>query len=416
LKKIPFIAAVFLFSLSCLFPQGIEIKSLKVYSGNNEASFPIIVRDGNRSGKITIEFDVKSNSVPNFSIIFKFCNKNWIPYDNLFLLNQGKNTYYNLHFSLLPNTVKAANYHFIESFPDGKGYVDFPFSGNWMFFITDSQDTSLVYGSGKFFSIRNDVALNDTITNEQLNDKIYFPTDLAKVFNITTSFYLPANFVPSHVNLVEVIENQKIDYPFIITRNNNTDSKQYFWNGDRQFSFVVRNVLPGNEYRQVDLRDSYKYAGPNVNAHLDGMDYSRFFQEGGNDLFGGSILTNYDNAYADYLNVTFSIRPQNEIKGGVWLVGAFNSWLLNKNYEMEFNNGVYSITIPLKRGIYDYQYVTASLFNGQIVNPDWVILEGNSWQTSNLYQIFLYYRDQNFGGYDRIIGYQQIMSNDKWKN
>jgi 1,4-alpha-glucan branching enzyme len=108
------------------------------------------------------------------------------------------------------------------------------------------------------------------------------------------------------------------------------------------------------------------------------------------------------------LNVTFSIRPPEEILNNIFLVGAFNNWKLSLDYQMKKAGGVYSITIPLKRGIYDYQYVVADVIDNEIVNPDWILLEGNTWLNSKEYDIFIYYNEQDRGGYERIIGYKRI--------
>jgi hypothetical protein len=64
----------------------------------------------------------------------------------------------------------------------------------------------------------------------------------------------------------------------------------------------------------------------------------------------------------------------------------------------------------LKRGIYDYQYVIGYFDKAKndVVVLDWIELEGNDWKTGNLYQIVVYYRDPNFGGFDRIIGFKKI--------
>ena len=75
---------------------------------------------------------------------------------------------------------------------------------------------------------------------------------------------------------------------------------------------------------------------------------------------------------------------------------------------MEKVAGVGSITIPLKRGIYDYQYVVADVINNQIENEDWLMLEGNTWVNKKEYDVFLYYNDPDLGGYERIIGYKRI--------
>jgi len=255
-----------------------------------------------------------------------------------------------------------------------------------------------------------DVGLSASIKKEQLEDKVYFPLALGKVFNITSELNLPEELFPGFVDHVEIIENQKIEYPIIVDRIFNTNTRQFYWNGDKKLSFTARDILPGNEYRQTDTRNFNKFNSKNVKAQFDGLEYSRFFKQGRKDLNGGSIFLNYKNDYATYLNVTFSIRPPEENFGSIFLVGTFNNWQLLQEYEMENNSGIYSKTAELKRGTYDYQYVAADVVNGKIKNADWLILEGNYWETSNTYHIFLYYKDPNYGGYDRLIGYSKIVS------
>ncbi len=400
-----------LLAASLLYCQRIEVKSLKVYSGNDETSFPVIGTGKNMQGYITVEFDVKAGYLPNMNIVFRFCDRNWNPYQNIFLMNQGKNIDYNIELSRLPHTVKEADYHFTGSFPNPKANVSFPFSGKWMFYITDSQDTSIVYAGGKFYVVYPEMDVRDTIKNDKLENKIFFPADLAKVFNVTAGFTIPQKLYPQYVDHVEIVENQKINYPFIIGRGFNTSTRFYSWNADRTFSFTARDIRPGNEYRQVDLRNTDVFIAKDVNAHLDKIDYSRFYTEGRHDLNGGSILTNYNDYYATYLNVTFTVSPPDPVSEGIFLTGAFNNWIISDKYRMSNENGLYTITFPLKRGIYDYQYVISDYSNGSFSKADWVTLEGNSYETTNIYNIFVYYNDPSYGGYDRIIGYQQAESN-----
>jgi hypothetical protein len=77
---------------------------------------------------------------------------------------------------------------------------------------------------------------------------------------------------------------------------------------------------------------------------------------------------------------------------------------------MENIGGVYNKTIEIKRGAYDYQYAAADVVSNNTKNENWIVLEGNFWETENLYHIFIYYHDPNYGGYDRIIGYRVILS------
>jgi hypothetical protein len=173
---------------------------------------------------------------------------------------------------------------------------------------------------------------------------------------------------------------------------------------------MIRDIKPGNEYRQTDLRNTNKFQSGNVKAQFDGIEYPRFDKFGRKDLNGGEELTNYNNDYADYLNVTFSFRPADNFYGNIYLTGAFNNWQVLPAYQMINDGGLYNKTIELKRGIFDYQYVIADFINGEIKNQDWVQLEGNFWETENVYHIFIFYQDPDFGGFDRIIAYQKLTS------
>jgi hypothetical protein len=409
LKNITFLLLLFIFS-TFTFPQDVVIKSLRAYTAGDETSLPVIYYGKNGGNNITIEFDVESEFIPNFNIVFRYCDRNWVPTNNIFLMNQGKDVAYFLDLVTLPNTVEDAKYRFQGNFPAGFNDIEFPFSGKWIFFITESNDTSIVYASGRFFVVHEEVGLRTTFKREQLEDKVYFPADLAKIFNITTEFNLPDELFPGFVDLVEIVENRKIDYPIIVDRSFNTNVRQFYWDGNRKFTFTVRDIYPGNEYRQTDLRNTNVFNSKNVKAQFDGIEYSRFFKDAPKDLNGGSVLTNFSNDFATYLNVTFSVRPPDEITGNIFLTGAFNNWQLLPEYEMINNGGLYTETISLKRGVYDYQFVTADVINGTIKNENWIVLEGNTWQTSNIYHVFLYYHDQNYGGYDKVIGYSKIIS------
>lgn len=403
MRSLKYLIISTLFLLQTASAQKIQIKSLKAYT-NNETDIPILFRNK----KLNIEFDVQSDFQPNLVIVFRFCDKNWMPYDNLNLRNPGKNVEYNLQFQNLPFTVTEARYHYQGHFPNQNNYVSFPFDGKWRYYITDFQDTSKIYASGKFFVVDTLVSLSVSKKNEQLEDKNYFPYALNRVFNIETDFSLPQNYLPSYVKDVEIIENHKIAYPFVINRGFNTNTRQYYWDGNRKFRFIARDIRPGNGYRETDFRDSNIFNTKDIDAQIDGIEYSRFFQFGNHDLYGGSIFLNYKNEYATYLNVSFLFKPPDNTYNNIYIVGSFCNWKVLPNYIMKKNGDLFSLPISLKRGIYDYQYVTADMNGNQAYNIDWNVFEGNFYETSNLYHIFLFYKDQNYGGYDKIIGYYQL--------
>jgi hypothetical protein len=391
-----------------VFPQDFIIKSLNVYTTDNQTSLPVLT-GGN---KLIIEFDVQGKFIPNMNIVFRFCDKDWTPTKNIFLLNSQYSTYYFLDFEELPiMVVDDARYHHKSSYPDDRDQVQFPFSGKWRFYLTDTEDSSIVYATGKFFVVNDDVNLGVTIKRDELEDQSYWPVELAKAINITSDFYLPDDFHPSFVDRIEIIDNQRLYDPVVIDRETNTLYRFYKWDANRSFTFTARDIPAGNEFRQVDIRDKNLFIGKNVKAQLDGLEYSRFFLNPLNkDLNGGKIFSDYDDEFATYLNVTFSIRPPEENFQNIFLVGAFNDWKLSLDYKMNESGGVYSITIPLKRGTYDYQYVAADIDYGEILNPDWLVLEGNTWLNSKEFDVFLYYNEQDKGPYERIIGYKRVKS------
>ncbi len=404
----------FIFSLSIValifltetFSQEFIIKSLNVYTSDNLTSLPVL--DG--SNKLVVEFDVQGDFFPNMNIVFRFCDKGWIPTKNVFLLNSQYSTYYFLDFEELPiMVVEDARYHHKSTYPDDRGQVRFPFAGKWRFYLTDTQDSSIVYATGKFFVVNDDVNLGVTVKRDELEDQSYWPVELAKAINITSNFYLPEDFHPAFVDRIEIVDNQRFYYPILIDRKTNTLFRFYKWDANRSFTFTARDIPAGNEFRQVDIRNNNLFSTKDVRAQLDGLEYSRFFLNPLNkDLNGGKIYSDYKDEFSTYLNVTFSIRPPEENFKDIFLVGAFNNWQISMDYKMNETEGVYSITIPLKRGIYDYQYVAAEIDNVEIINSDWLVLEGNTWVNSKEYDIFLYYNEQDKGGYERIIGYKRI--------
>ncbi len=405
MKKIFFLLLVVFSSIS--HSQEIEIRSLNVYTSNNKTSIPVLT---STKDFLIIDFDVKAEYPPNFNILFKFCDRNWIPTDNIFLQNQGQNTAYNLEFFSLPSTVEDASYHYSNKFPDKFGYVNFPFSGKWKFFIVDSQDYSKVYGEGKFFVVKSAQPINVNIKKETLDDEVYYPPQLGLVDWVITDLNLRSEFFPFFVDEMEIVQNHLLNYSKVVNRNSTDRNRVFEWDGGSKLKFIAKDVRPGNEYRQVNLNDITVFNSKNVKAQFDGLEYSRFFIQGKEDLNGGLSFRAPKDIYSTYMNVLFQIKPPEEIFGDIHLLGAFNDWTISENSKMNFNGDYFDKTILLKRGVYDYTFVVVKGDYDIPENIDWYSLEGNFWETSNEYNVFLWYRDQEYGGYDRIIGYSKIQT------
>lgn len=394
------IIVFFLFVIN-LFPQ-IVIRSLHVYTTDDNRSFPVV----NTKNKLVIEFDVDSKNLPDLNIIFKFCDKNWNPTDNIFLQNQGQNTAFILDYISLPVSVEEAKYNFSNKFPDSDGYVSFPYSGKWKFFIVDSHFPDKILAEGKFIVDLSEVELDVSIKKSNLMDKIYSPNELSRSFEISIDAKIPDEFFPNFVEEVEIFRDHLIDFSLKQNRNNALNfNRDFKWDGANKLTFIFRDLRPGNGYRQVNLMNTNLYSGKNVQAQFDGFETTRFYSSPSNDFNGGMQLRNPKDPYANYMNVKFRLKPANEIYNDVYLIGAFNNWKISDDYKLEFDGDLFTKTILLKRGIYDYQYVIVDKKKNEY---DLYSLEGNNYNTSNTINILMFYRDPQFGGYDKLIGFSRI--------
>ncbi|MBU0474596.1 MAG: DUF5103 domain-containing protein [Bacteroidetes bacterium] len=397
---------IILFSFSSIFAQDdYEIKSLRIFQINDETSFPVSIY----GSKLTIEFDLKCDDLPNWEIKFMLCDKNWEPYDSGLLIDEIYNTERNLWFENLPFRSESADYHYVNSFPNEN--VKFPFSGKWMFFIRDSYEPDVIYGEGKFYVV-NETATNLKTSLEQnrMHGKNIVPAVFGEIFDLQVSVTVPESLFVDKVDCVELIENRKIEYPILIDKSYDDEFKYYEIDSYNSYSFFVKNIQPGSAYRQVDLMNKTKHQAPKTFAHFDGIEISNKFRPGSNDYLGGSKIMNYKNVNSEYLDVEFRLRPPEEYYENIFLVGAFTNWDIYPDFQLIEKDGIYSANVELKRGVYDYQYVVANVENNYLTNIDWIELEGNSWSTVREYNIFLFYKTDELGGYDKIIAYKKIRS------
>ncbi len=401
---------VLLFYSTSFSQNYVEIKSLQTYIGSNEISIPILLRSNPQKPKLTIEFDIDSDSPPNLEIRFKFCDKEWVPEDNIFLNNPFQNYADNLWYRHLPTSVKNAYYHYKGSFPDQQ--TEFPFDGKWIFEIVNLDDDDKILDEGKFIIVSNTMAISVNISENSLINNDVENNEFNNAYEMEISFNLADSLFPDYVENVEIIQNHLLDFPEKIEKEV-TDNRYLEWDGARSFTFGARDLFPGNSYRQTNLMDINRFAPPKTNSQLDRIETSNFYVHPVNDFFGGMKLLDWKDEYAQYMDVDFTLRAPKKLYKDVFLVGAFTDWQVWPSYKMKNNDGLYTTTVELKRGIYDYQYVLGIINNNNITSLDWLYLEGNDFRRKSIYNIFVYYRSRDNGEYDQIIGYKRIVVNGK---
>ncbi len=396
---------LFFVSLNITFASEPVIKSLQYFANNRISKLPVL--NINSNNRLTIEFDIEAETEPNFNIRFQFCDAEWEPYDNLLLEGIGENVAYNIDIERLPITTEGAQYSVSEQFPNQN--VKFNNSGKWMFFITDPFDEEIIYDYGKFYVIENIVKLNSSIQDWRREGRVSSNNANDRVLNFKVNFNLPDSLIPFRVEQIELVKNLEVEYPIKLEKDAFAENRIYEWNGANKFEFGLRDLQPGNEYRSTNLKDHNQYQYPITRAQFDGIEYSRFYKLGSKDMNGGFLLMDKKNIYSDYLITKFQFKPPDPINEDIFIVGSFTNWEVLPWFKMEKENDLYSISIELKRGVYDYQYVTGLIVDELVTQIDWRIFEGNFWDTENVYSIFLYYKAPEKGEYDKIIGFKQIV-------
>jgi hypothetical protein len=184
----------------------------------------------------------------------------------------------------------------------------------------------------------------------------------------------------------------------------------------RHFNFE-NNFKAGNEFRFFDLR-SIRYSGQNIERILtydNGSDAFLYIDKPRNrtvyshirDMNGGYYIENKESPEADlesdYVKVHFFLELEKKSSEDIFLAGKITDWRFEKVNQMRYMDasGLYSCSLLLKQGYYDYCYYMP----GTKENP--YVLEGSYSETRNEYDVIVYFRDQMLNA-DLIIGYARF--------
>ncbi|OOG77251.1 DUF5103 domain-containing protein [Algoriphagus sp. A40] len=177
----------------------------------------------------------------------------------------------------------------------------------------------------------------------------------------------------------------------------------------------------GNEFRFVDLR-FIRATGVNIadvkveetvifaNALTDqprpGGVYSQYLDLNGqymvytNDRPGGN-----PEVESEYIYTTFYLQvdPNRDIR----MLGSLTAWGNNPDSKLTYDpkTGLYSTSILVKQGWYDYQYGFPTE-DGYDSDP----IEGSFFETENEYEVLVYYRALG-SRYDQLVGYVYLHPN-----
>ena len=112
---------------------------------------------------------------------------------------------------------------------------------------------------------------------------------------------------------------------------------------------------------------------------------------------------------ADYCYVNFFLPVTSPFSGGrLYVYGQLSNWDTLADCRMKYDEKLrgYECWTLLKQGFYNYQYV---FVDDQLKTADPSVVEGDSWETENDYDILVYYHAPG-DRYDQLIGFKRTNS------
>lgn len=208
-----------------------------------------------------------------------------------------------------------------------------------------------------------------------------------------------------------VIQNRRWDTHVSGIKPTYIRTNQFEYSFNRKLIFTA-----GNEYRRFEI----------IDRRVPMMNVDRIYRERGDyhaqlypdkprknylydqDQDGRYLIRNeYDaeiDTESEYIHTHFTLVSPRLPGGEVYLNGNLTDNSYDAYYQMEYNDVArqYEITLPLKQGSYNYQYL--------VVDEDGIghteLTEGDFYQTENEYHVYIYHRA--FGErYDRLVGFQK---------
>ena len=261
----------------------------------------------------------------------------------------------------------------------------------------------MVYANS--LNIKSQVGMSASVSERLVNQQIEFTIDYSNMF----------------------ISNPLLDIKVVIRQNHRWDNAIYNLRPTmvredinqlvyRNFD-LKNNFRAGNEFRFFDMR-SLRYSGQNIEKiirHENGFDVFLYIDKSRrtkpytiiDDLNGGYFIQNKETTdvhlESDYGRVNFFLEMPEKMTEPVYLAGKLTDWSYSDENKMQYleNSGLYTCSLLLKEGLYDYCYQVPDNQN------DTNILEGNHIETRNEYEIIVYYKDPSINS-DMILGYKRM--------
>jgi hypothetical protein len=279
-------------------------------------------------------------------------------------------------------------------------------SGNYMLKILN--ESKEVVFSRKFILCENIVQVPIQVRRSRTGKDINYKHNLDfSIKSNTIQFQTPNTNVKILIYQNGQINNGITNIKPMYTIGNDLiyryDKETQFWAGNEFLFFENKTIrVAANSVGKVDSNSGVYNSHLYTNIARNNQAYTDF-----RDVNGNFVVSNFGSENpqieSDYAWVYFSLSaPTYYGKNDIYVNGMFNNYALSEENRMEYNKekGLYEKAIMIKQGFTNYQYVIADK-TGKIDAEN--AIDGNFFQTENLYNIIVYYR-MNGQRYDRVIG------------
>ncbi|MCE3076754.1 type IX secretion system plug protein [Chryseobacterium gwangjuense] len=390
-----------LFSLSGLM-FGQNIQSIQLFNPQTNDETPVI----KMNETLVLSFDDLTNGSEIYRYTIKHYNRNWED-DNLFFTEFANGSLNGLldNFQYSFNTLQAYT-HYKLTFPNEK--IQPKISGNFELIVyKDSAEKPLF--KRRFYVVEDNAAVALEVSrfadkNPNINQRVEVQVvskggDLSSNVNSMSLNVMQNNNPNVAVNNLKPSATLGSKLLFQQTNLSFPGNNEFYYFDNKNMNMAADMV------RATEVKDgvNHTYLHPvwayplnyQYQPDVNGAWYYRR-----NDL---GLERNAEKE-ADYSWVYFSI-DSDPMEKELYVLGGFNGYKPSKECQMQYDEATkkYVAKIYLKQGFYNYVLATKEA-NGSLNFGE---VNGNFWQTENLYQGFLYYAP--FGrNYDGLMGYGEF--------
>ncbi|MCL2042052.1 MAG: DUF5103 domain-containing protein [Bacteroidales bacterium] len=387
-----------------------SIKSLTLSPAANVMSMPVITLGGR--GQLWLQFDELADNQRTFRFTFIHCDAAWHPTEGLqlqeYLDGFFEDQIYDYIFS--SNTIQPY-VHYSTLFPTDR--MRPKLSGNYLLVAYEDGFADDPFFSLRFMVLEPKVSIVEANAIRDQRPGSHLEMQRV-VFGINTEGYS--------------IPFPERDLKVLLRQNERWDNAKYVKPLNIRGSILGyahyndENVFDGiNEYRYFDtktLQTNTLNVGK-IDRGYEGAYYvflltdvpRRRNYEAASDINGKFFIKTDDypdsDVEAEYAWVSFFFKTDIPVQNGsVHVVANFTQNRLDESSKMtyNYNRKGYEASFYLKQGYYNYLY--AYVEDGSFV-ADIPFFEGNHWETSNDYYIYVYNRETG-DKHDRLIALEKV--------